>query len=49
MDEQRARVLPAGAIVLREVTRRLGRPLRLARGGLREAAVSRMLAESLAA
>ncbi len=49
MDEQRARVLPAGAIVLREVTRRLGRPLRLARGGLREAAVGRMLAESLAA
>ena len=49
IDEQRARVLPAGAIVLREVTRRLGRPLRLARGGLREAAVGRMLAESLAA
>jgi len=49
VDEQRARVLPAGAIVLREVTRRLGRPLRLARGGLREAAVSRMLAETLAA
>jgi exopolyphosphatase / guanosine-5'-triphosphate,3'-diphosphate pyrophosphatase len=49
LDDQRARVLPAGAIVLREVTRRLGQPLRLARGGLREAAVSRMLAESLAA
>jgi exopolyphosphatase/guanosine-5'-triphosphate,3'-diphosphate pyrophosphatase len=49
LDEQRARVLPAGAIVLREVTRRLGRPLRLARGGLREAAVGRMLAEALAA
>jgi exopolyphosphatase/guanosine-5'-triphosphate,3'-diphosphate pyrophosphatase len=49
MDEQRARVLPAGAIVLREVTRRLGRPLRLARGGLREAAVARMLAAALAA
>ena len=49
IDEQRARVLPAGAIVLREVTRRLGRPLRLARGGLREAAVGRMLAEALAA
>ncbi len=49
LDEQRARVLPAGAIVLREVTRRLGRPLRLARGGLREASVSRMLAETLAA
>ena len=49
LDEQRARVLPAGAIVLREVTRRLGQPLRLARGGLREAAVNRMLAEALAA
>jgi len=44
LDEQRARVLPAGAIVLREVTRRLGRPLQLGRGGLREAAVVRMLA-----
>ena len=49
IDEQRARVLPAGAIVLREVARRLGQPLRLARGGLREAAVGRMLAEALAA
>ena len=49
LDQQRARVLPAGAIVLREVTRRIGQPLRLARGGLREAAVSRMLAETLAA
>ena len=49
MDEQRARVLPAGAIVLREVTRLLGQPLRLARGGLREAAVGRMLAEAMAA
>ncbi len=49
IDEPRARVLPAGAIVLREVTRRLGRPLRLARGGLREAAVGRILAEALAA
>lgn len=49
MDEQRARVLPAGAIVLREAMRRLGRPLQLAHGGLREAAVGRMLAESLAA
>ena len=49
VDAQRARVLPAGAIVLREVTRRLGQPLRLARGGLREAAVGRMLAEARAA
>ena len=43
LDQQRARVLPAGAIVLREVTRLVGRPLQLGRGGLREAAVSRML------
>lgn len=49
VDVQRARVLPAGAIVLREVTRRLGRPLRLGRGGIREAAVGRMLAEARAA
>jgi len=49
LDVQRARVLPAGAIVLREVTRRLGQPLQLARGGLREAAVARMLAAARAA
>ncbi len=49
VDEQRARVLPAGAIVLREVTRRLGQPLRLGRGGLREAAVGRMLAADVRA
>jgi exopolyphosphatase/guanosine-5'-triphosphate,3'-diphosphate pyrophosphatase len=49
LDAERARVLPAGAIVLREVTRRLGQPLRLARGGLREATVGRMFAEAQAA
>lgn len=49
LDAQRARVLPGGAIVLREVARRLGQPLRLGRGGLREAAVERMLAEARAA
>ena len=49
LDAQRARVLPGGAIVLREAARRLGQPLRLGRGGLREAAVGRMLAEARAA
>jgi exopolyphosphatase/guanosine-5'-triphosphate,3'-diphosphate pyrophosphatase len=47
--EHRARVLPAGAIILGEVARTLGTPLRLAGGGLREGAVAGMLAERLAA
>jgi exopolyphosphatase/guanosine-5'-triphosphate,3'-diphosphate pyrophosphatase len=49
LAEERARVLPAGAVILREVVRRLGVPLELARGGLREGVLSELLAEAEAA
>ncbi len=49
LDEERARVLPAGAIILTEVTLRLGVPLQLARGGLREGAALALLAQAAAA
>ena len=48
LDEARARVLPAGAILLGEVTWRLGIPLELARGGLREGAAAQLLAAAAA-
>ena len=46
---ERARVLPAGTVVLREVQRRLGTELEVARGGLREGVVLELLAELAAA
>jgi exopolyphosphatase / guanosine-5'-triphosphate,3'-diphosphate pyrophosphatase len=46
---ERARVLAAGTIVLREAHRRLGVKLEVARGGVREGAVRAMLAELAAA
>ena len=49
IDRERARVLPAGALVLREIVRRLGLPLELARGGLREGIAAVLLAEAEAA
>ncbi|MBA3332223.1 MAG: hypothetical protein H0T39_15360 [Actinobacteria bacterium] len=49
IDEERARVLPAGAIILTELTLRLGVPLQLARGGLREGAALALLAQAAAA
>ena len=49
IDEERAHVLPAGAIVLAEVTRRLGVALELGRGGLREGAAAQLLASTRAA
>lgn len=48
-DEARARVLPAGAIILREVVLLLGVPLHTARGGLREGAFAELLARAEAA
>jgi exopolyphosphatase / guanosine-5'-triphosphate,3'-diphosphate pyrophosphatase len=42
---ERARVLPAGTIVLREAHRRLGIKLEVARGGVREGALRGVLAE----
>jgi exopolyphosphatase / guanosine-5'-triphosphate,3'-diphosphate pyrophosphatase len=46
---ERARVLAAGTIVLREAHRRLGVKLEVARGGVREGALRAMLAELAAA
>ena len=34
--DQRVRLLPAGILVLEAAARRLGKPLRIGRGGLRE-------------
>jgi exopolyphosphatase/guanosine-5'-triphosphate,3'-diphosphate pyrophosphatase len=42
VDEPRAATLAGGAIILRELTRRLGVPLQLAGGGLRDGAVARL-------
>lgn len=42
---ERARTVPAGAIILLEARRRLGVRLEVARGGVREGAVLRLLAE----
>jgi exopolyphosphatase/guanosine-5'-triphosphate,3'-diphosphate pyrophosphatase len=49
IDVERARVLPAGALILREVVHRLGVPLGLGRGGLREGVALSLLAEARAA
>ena len=49
IDVERARVLPAGALILAEVVRRLGVPLRLGRGGIREGVALSLLAEARAA
>jgi exopolyphosphatase/guanosine-5'-triphosphate,3'-diphosphate pyrophosphatase len=43
LDGPRAATLAGGAIILREVSRRLGVPLQLGAGGLREGAAARML------
>jgi exopolyphosphatase/pppGpp-phosphohydrolase len=42
---ERARTLAAGTIILLEARRRLGIPLEVARGGVREGAVLGLLAE----
>lgn len=46
---ERARTLAAGALILGEAQRRLGLPLEVARGGLREGAALALLAERAAA
>jgi exopolyphosphatase / guanosine-5'-triphosphate,3'-diphosphate pyrophosphatase len=46
---ERARTLPAGTLILAEAQRRLGLPLEVARGGIREGAVLALLAERAAA
>jgi exopolyphosphatase / guanosine-5'-triphosphate,3'-diphosphate pyrophosphatase len=42
----RVRLLPAGIVVLQELSRRLGRPLQIARGGLREGKIIEMSEEA---
>src|SRR5436305_1685559 len=49
VDRARARTLTAGTIVLSELQRRLGMPLRVARGGIREGAAFELLAGRLSA
>ena len=49
VDRERARTLPAGALILREVQRLFRTPLAVSTAGLREGAVLRLLAESAAA
>jgi exopolyphosphatase / guanosine-5'-triphosphate,3'-diphosphate pyrophosphatase len=46
IDRGRARTLPAGAVILVAVQRRLGIPLQVSRAGLREGAVLAMLDEA---
>jgi exopolyphosphatase/guanosine-5'-triphosphate,3'-diphosphate pyrophosphatase len=49
VDEARVRTLAAGSVILAAVQARLGVPLRLARGGLREGAVAELAARTEAA
>jgi exopolyphosphatase/guanosine-5'-triphosphate,3'-diphosphate pyrophosphatase len=43
LDPIRVRLLPAGVLLLAEVARRLGRPLRICKGGLREGVILEMM------
>jgi exopolyphosphatase/guanosine-5'-triphosphate,3'-diphosphate pyrophosphatase len=45
LDPVRVRLLPAGALVLAELARRIGRPLRICKGGLREGVILDMVRE----
>jgi exopolyphosphatase/guanosine-5'-triphosphate,3'-diphosphate pyrophosphatase len=49
IDQERARTLPAGAIILTAVQKRLGVPVRVARSGLREGAALALLEDAAAA
>ena len=49
IDEERTRTLAAGAVILAGVQERLGTPLKVVRGGLRDGAVSELAARGLAA
>jgi len=49
IDLARARTLPAGAIILAEVQQRLGVPLAVARGGVREGVCGELLTAAAAA
>ena len=43
LDPERVRLMPAGVLVLAELSRRLGRPLRICKGGLREGVILEMM------
>jgi exopolyphosphatase/guanosine-5'-triphosphate,3'-diphosphate pyrophosphatase len=43
LDPERVRLMPAGLLVLAEVARRLQRPLRICKGGLREGVILEMI------
>ena len=45
LDPERARLLPAGMLILEEASDRLGWPLRIGKGGLREGVILERLAE----
>jgi exopolyphosphatase/pppGpp-phosphohydrolase len=45
IGEERARTLPAGAVILAALQQRLGTPLKVQRGGLREGALLTLAAE----
>lgn len=46
LDRERVRLLPAGLVVLEQLSRRLGRPLRICKGGLREGVILEMIGET---
>ena len=46
LDPQRVRLLPAGILVLEAICDRLGRPLQIGRGGLREGVILEMIGET---
>jgi exopolyphosphatase/guanosine-5'-triphosphate,3'-diphosphate pyrophosphatase len=43
LDPERVRLLPAGVAILETLTRALGRPLTIAKGGLREGVILELL------
>ena len=45
IGDERARTLPAGAVIFSALQRRLGTPLKVQRGGLREGALLMLAAE----
>ena len=50
MEEERARILPAGMLILEELSDRIGLPLQIGNGGLREGVIlTRMIVEQKAA
>ena len=44
LDPERVRLLPAGILILEAISDRLGCPLQVGRGGLREGAILEMIA-----